>query len=91
MAGCSQLDPAFDVGPAESDFRMTAACSIEHADTDHSFKEIIMLTTFSMFACVSILMFGVVARSTLKMMRQSPFVTAVRLKPGRIIASSDAE
>ena len=50
-----------------------------------------MLTTFSMFACVSILMFGVVARSTLKMMRQSPTVTAVQLKPSRIIASSDAE
>jgi len=47
---------------------MTTACSIERADTDHSFQEITMLTTFSMFACVNILMFGVVARSTLKMM-----------------------
>ena len=50
-----------------------------------------MLTTFSMLACVSILMFGVVAHITLKMMRHSPCVTAVRVKPSRITASSDAE
>jgi len=30
---------------------------------------------FSIFSCVSILMFGVVARATLRMMRQSPVVT----------------
>ena len=50
-----------------------------------------MLTTFSMYACVSILMFGVVAHSTLKMMRQSPAVTALRVKPRRIVTSSEAE
>jgi hypothetical protein len=91
MAGCSQFNPAVDVSPAESDFRMTTACSIEHADTDHSFQEIIMLTTFSMYACVSILMFGVVAHATLKMMRHSPAVTAAQVKPSWIIPSSDAE
>jgi hypothetical protein len=91
MVGCSQLDPAVDVSPSESDFRITTACSIVHADTDHSFREIIMLTTFSMYACVNILMFGVVAHTTLKMMRQSPAVSAVRVKPSRITASSDAD
>jgi hypothetical protein len=46
-----------------------------------------MLTTFSMLAYASILMFAVVERSTPNVMRQSPDLKAVRLKPCRVIAS----
>ena len=69
--------------------------SIVRAATDYSFKEIIMLTTFSMYAYVSIVMSGAIVFAALKTTKDDanePVAIQVEddsAEPDRLTASSN--
>jgi hypothetical protein len=95
MIGRSGLAPVSDRDPAESVVNAKVLCSIGHAATDHSFKEIIMFTTFSLYAYVSIIISGAFAFAALRTTKDNSnshvaiHVSDASATPDRLATSSD--